>query len=501
MIYQKLGRPILLMTIGLFIICILWRVALQNRFTLHIPEPAAMAVPDAEQGSMVEFVPEGEELVEFGDPAGSNGLIEVEVRPKEPLTPGQEFYYVNRPEEGISELHVLHVGRFGTIYDEASGNFTGDTIVLLAVAVFFLGIAVLMLKYFLQAREEEIYSYYTVYTSGFSLFAGITGILLLVLLAQHMLFPYRYNMRTVFEGVTYASMNFIILTAPLILVFSVLMVISNAELLRHEPPRFRNVLGILAAFLLLAGAGLGIFLKTRDFMGSYRELLIRKTLENVYCTAYVYFECMLAGAVICGLRAARHNPSWDRDYIIILGCRFRRDGTLTPLLKGRCDRAVTFWKEQKEKTGKEAVLIPSGGQGTDESMPEAEAMKRYLLTCGVPEQNILPETRSRNTFQNMSFSKELIEKEQREKRAKGGESREARVVFSTTNYHVFRSGVWASMAGLKAEGIGSGTKWWFWPNAFLRECVGLLVNRIRQEAFMLILLAFFFALMTWLFGA
>ena len=86
----------------------------------------------------------------------------------------------------------------------------------------------------------------------------------------------------------------------------------------------------------------------------------------------------------------------------------------------------------------------------------------------------------------MDFSKKIINDPQ------------AKVAFATTNYHVFRSGVWASLAGLEAEGIGSGTKWWFWPNAFIRECVGLFQNRIRQEINMLLLLILFFGVISYL---
>jgi len=64
---------------------------------------------------------------------------------------------------------------------------------------------------------------------------------------------------------------------------------------------------------------------------------------------------------------------------------------------------------------------------------------------------------------------------------------DGKTIFATTNYHVFRSGVWAGMAGLHAEGIGGKTKWWFWPNAFMRECIGLMQKSWKQELFLLIL--------------
>ena len=66
------------------------------------------------------------------------------------------------------------------------------------------------------------------------------------------------------------------------------------------------------------------------------------------------------------------------------------------------------------------------------------------------------------------------------------------VAFVTTNYHVFRSGIWAGRAGLEAQGLGSRTKWWYWPNAFMRECLGLMKNRWKEELLLLFLLLAFF---------
>lgn len=67
-----------------------------------------------------------------------------------------------------------------------------------------------------------------------------------------------------------------------------------------------------------------------------------------------------------------------------------------------------------------------------------------------------------------------------------------KIAFATTNYHVFRSGIWAQLAGLRAEGIGSKTKWWFWPNAFIRECAGLLKKNLLPELIGLVGLICFF---------
>ena len=69
------------------------------------------------------------------------------------------------------------------------------------------------------------------------------------------------------------------------------------------------------------------------------------------CVAY--FECVLFGTIIMGIISAKRVPKYDKDYIVILGCQIRKDGTLTNLLKGRVDRAIEFAKMQRETTGKE----------------------------------------------------------------------------------------------------------------------------------------------------
>ena len=112
-------------------------------------------------------------------------------------------------------------------------------------------------------------------------------------------------------------------------------------------------------------------------------------------------------------------------------------------------------------------------------------MKRYLLECGVPEERILEEGRSTDTYENMKFSKEKI----------WSVNSSGKVAFSTTNYHVFRSGLYARRVKMRAVGMGSDTKWYFWPNASVREFVGLLTeHRGKQAAIFIGLILIYMAL-------
>jgi len=94
---------------------------------------------------------------------------------------------------------------------------------------------------------------------------------------------------------------------------------------------------------------------------------------------------------------------------------------------------------------------------------------------GVPEEYILPETKSTTTRENLLFSRRLIE----EKGSVGN------AAFSSSSYHVYRSGILASEVGWDLDGMGSRTRWYFWPNAFLREFIGLMAaQRVQQLAAM-----------------
>ena len=480
---KKLTLQITFLAAVLILICMIVRLSRGNVYTSYIK-----IYREENAGGEMILDPSSPPIVTFGAPRKGNGYLKIDVRP---AGPGRATALLNDPSGNPIYYTNYHVGRFLTVYDGSTGGFTGDTGVLAALAAFFLITSLLLLRFFIQSRGAALYTYNTLYVAGFSIFAFCTGILMLSLTIRKLMSPAEFTMYSAYSAISSASYVFMTVTFPFILVFSVLMAISNIELLRHERKRLANVLGILISVLLLTGEGIVFFLFGKEIPGSEFHLHLRTILQNLYATVFVYFECILLGVIICSIRAVRHRPDMDKDYILILGCGFRKDGTLTPLLRGRVDQAVRFWKEQKEATGKTAILIPSGGQGPDEVMSEAAAMKRYLVNeCSIPEEYILTEDQSKNTFQNMLFSKKIIDQRQKD----------AKTIFSTTNYHVFRSGVWSNLAGLGAEGIGSHTKWWFWPNAFIRECLGLLRNRIRQELVLLLVLTAIFATISILLG-
>ena len=476
---KKIYKQVAALAAVCVLILIVGRILAGNRFEMCVPL-GVMDIPEEEK-IRISWENDREIPVEEMSLRGRELLIVL--RPQQPGD--YAMTVMNSDTQEMMFYDDLHVTALGTTHSMQSRNFTGDNAVIAAVAVFLAGLAVISILHFVRRSGPQLYSYDSIWAFGVGMFCAVSGLNFTYILVQRLLRINMQFMRFVYESFSMSGFMFSFLMMPVMLGFAVLMIVSNLALLRHESFRVQNILGLGIGLALIGGEAFGIWLMLHDYSGSQLQIMILYTLQCVYFTAYTYFECILIGSVVSGLRAARHVPAPVQDYILILGCRFRKDGTLPPLLRGRVDKAIEFWKKQKEQGGKEAVLIPSGGQGGNEPMPEAVAMGRYLRECGIPDQAIMQEEKSRNTYQNMEFSKKLIEE-------RDGSADDKNVIFVTTNYHVFRSGVWAGLAGLRAEGLGSETKWWFWPNAFIRECIGLLANRIVPEVIWLVILVAIF---------
>ncbi len=340
--------------------------------------------------------------------------------------------------------------------------------------VFFASTIAVLLWAFHAQLQYNPYSYNTIYYAGFSFFLAsvlLTHIHLTIHILRDPLQQGGQNIAQILALLSMSARSYLLLSWPFILALSAALCISNVALICREGKRFVNILGILLSCMLLGGE---ILLTIADYMASKGSLHTGAPLilVNVFAAIYLYFECMVIGIIIAHAIAASYEPLPDKDYLIVLGCSIRSDGTVSPLLRDRLDRALAFREAQLRETGKDLIFVTSGGQGSDEIISESEAMKRYLMEKGIPEDRILKEDQSTSTFENMKFSKARIEER----------SAAANVAFSTTNYHVFRSGLYARRVKMRAVGIGARAKWYFWPNALVREFIGLLTAHRGKQA-------------------
>ena len=362
---------------------------------------------------------------------------------------------------------------------------TYRTAICTILGLYYLAVIVRLLTAFRGQLRYNPYSYNTIIYSGFALFllsVLITHIMVSVRVIRH---PEIYTAEALLHLILGSAKNYMLLSSPFLLLFSAALCVSNISLIRHEGRRLVNILGIILSFLLLGGL-LFLFFFDYAVSGSQREVMLHDLAANLFAAVYLYFECMLVGAIIANAIAARYEPEPDRDFVIILGCGIRSDGSPTPLLRGRIERALAFAEKQKAQTGRDMIFVTSGGQGPDEVISESASMKGYLMERGVPEERIVEEDRSTDTHENMRFSKEKILQ-----RDPNG-----RIAFSTTNYHVFRSGLYARREKMRAVGMGAKTRWYFWPNAAVREFVGLLTEHRLKQGLILGAMVIFYVVVT-----
>ena len=354
----------------------------------------------------------------------------------------------------------FHVNVIGTVFQSDTLNFNGyltiQYIILGSIFLVLLVTGCTFIESFFKAR----FSYSTVACGGVALF--LLFVLAISLYDLHWINTFRNFLWNLSDSGFY----FALYTTPFMLILAGAIAFSNIRLMRHEGRRPQNMLGIgLALAWVLGIAAIFWLLSAFDISGMLMTRI-------AYGIGYVltFMECLLLSTIVSAFLSTKYKPPFDKDYLIILGCGIRSDGTLTPILRGRVDAAVRFERDQYAATKKHAKFVPSGGQGPDEVISESEAMKRYLMEQGYPADQIIMEDKSVNTDQNIRFSRERIKED-------AGSLDGKRAGFATTNYHIFRGYILSKKHGLDAQGISAKTKWYFYPNAFLREFVGLLFEK------------------------
>ena len=359
----------------------------------------------------------------------------------------------------------------GTII-EGGINFSGWESIHMCLVVFLVALCALFLSVLVRVVRRAWYGYTMVACGGGLLFSVFQLAFFLMLMVRSSL---RSFSDLAFE-LAYMADWFVMLSLLPMAVLALLVSLSNVALIRREGMRPVNLLGI-AVSVVWAAVNLFWYHSSDLIYSMFSSFDVMRVVDTLTATAISFGECLLLSTIICAWLASRHVPKHGADYLVVLGCGIRADGTPSPLLAGRVDRALAFGQMREGMGDVPATFVPSGGQGPDEVMSEAQSMANYLVAKGVAENRIVLEDRSTTTNQNMRYSREVIERHAQR------DVSELSVVFSTTNYHVFRGYVCAHQAGMAVEGLGAKTRAYFWPNAFLREFVGLLA--VRWKAILL----------------
>lgn len=375
----------------------------------------------------------------------------------------EEFIYVHK-------LGIITIGNY-------LGHCEGDILFYISTIIIITMLMIYFIKKYKISLKQGLNRYANVRLLGLIIYIAATIVSNIIFLVGATCDDYMISIFEMITNIQTSGFIFAVLILPLAFIVSILITISNIILLIREGKTWRNMLGLFLGGIICISTII-LFIIEVEGIGLYNLLILEYGI-NLFMMYITYLECILIGTIISGIISAKHIPKFDKDYIIILGCGIRKDGTLTPILKARVDRAIEFSNMQKEATGKEIVFVPSGGQGEDECISEAEAMKRYLVNQGIEEKNILIENRSKNTLENIKFSNELIT----------SKMEKPNIAYVTTNYHVFRAGVICSNLNIEAEGIGAKTKSYYFINAFIREFIATLIVEKRKHIKTLLILS------------
>ena len=150
------------------------------------------------------------------------------------------------------------------------------------------------------------------------------------------------------------------------------------------------------------------------------------------------------------------------DYIIVLGCGLFGD-RLSLSLKQRLDESLLHNRQNVQ-------YIVCGGQGKDEWISEASAMKKYLIQNGIADNDILMEDQSTSTYENLLFASRLYP------------IKEANVLIVTNGFHVYRSVLMAKKMGLHAYGVGAKEAILTCPLFYTREFFAYIKFKIKKAS-------------------
>ncbi|MGN0593995.1 MAG: YdcF family protein [Hominimerdicola sp.] len=190
-----------------------------------------------------------------------------------------------------------------------------------------------------------------------------------------------------------------------------------------------NILGIsISAILLIITCNWQKFIGVISDIWSYgigKAALIFSAVLIIAGLVYVTYLSVVM------YEAQENEPEGEPNVIIVLGCKVRGERP-TRMLRRRLDTAYEALQKYPD-----VLCIVSGGQGSDEILSEAEAMKNYLVEKGISADRIIMEDKSTSTSENLKYSFEILDEL--------GISRDITIV--TDGFHQYRAGLIAQKEG------------------------------------------------------
>ncbi|AIY02443.1 hypothetical protein ART_2844 [Arthrobacter sp. PAMC 25486] len=257
-----------------------------------------------------------------------------------------------------------------------------------------------------------------------------------------------------FPWTEWITLGILVLTPLAVVVLAGFLIANGVTMLRREGRSMGNLLSLVAGLALLAlpVAAFALVLTLNTVAIGVAALMF------LLCSYFgVVFVVFLSYAAVYGKMVHSITPS----AVVILGSQII-NGKVPPLLRSRLNKGLEVYREASPADA--PLLIPSGGQGPDESRSEGAAMAEYLVHAGAPDEHVAAEEHAANTAQNLQFSAAIAR----------DHGRTGPLVVVTNNYHVLRAALLSRKLGIDAQVVGSPTAGYFLPSAFLREFAAIL---------------------------
>lgn len=202
---------------------------------------------------------------------------------------------------------------------------------------------------------------------------------------------------------------------------------------------------VVGALLVLYGAAPQLFTSL-----PWQLQTVIKLIVLVIAALTVSITAVMVSAIL--------QPAAEADTVIVLGCKVDRNGP-SRMLRERLDAAYDYLQENTD-----AIVIVTGGQGSDEPEPEGTAMQKYLVKKGIDAGRIYVEDRSESTRENLINAESIMQ-----------ENRLSEPVLIVTNdFHVLRARMIANSLSIEASTLPAPTDPFFFGAYYIRELYGVL---------------------------
>ena len=212
----------------------------------------------------------------------------------------------------------------------------------------------------------------------------------------------------------------------LLWIVPILLIINGFIVVKREGISLSNLLALFFAIFIISGEFASIL---SVFNGNHQKPLWLGSLELLFGITVFYVSMVFLAFMFYSIFVRWIPRKSHFNYVVVLGSGLINGERVSKLLAQRIDKGIKVY----QKSGPPCKIIMSGGQGPDEKISEAQAMKNYAVTNGAAEKDVLLEDTSTNTMENLHNSQKILQ---------GREGKHDTAVV-TSQYHVMRVNVYA----------------------------------------------------------